>query len=128
MLKPGSRSAGYVIHTPSGLTQAGERRAAELGPPNVTAPLSPDALTRQAGLSVVVLQDVTEDFRATCEALLRTREALAAELRAEEGDDVYEDERTQADRDAHGYRRRGPLSLVGCRYPELMRLIGTDQG
>ncbi len=95
VLKPGSRSAGYVIHTPSGLTQAGERRAAELGPPNVTAPLSPDALARQAGLSVVVLQDVTEDFRATCEALLRTREALAAELRAEEGDDVYEDERTK---------------------------------
>ena len=27
VLKPGSRSAGYVIHTPSGLTQAGERRA-----------------------------------------------------------------------------------------------------
>ena len=107
MLKPGSRSAGYVIHTPSGLTQAGERGAAELGPPNVTAPLFPDALARQAGLSVVVLQDVTEDFRATCEALLRTREALAAELRAEEVRDT-----ASGDRDERRLSERG-VSVQG---------------
>ena len=94
VLRSGSRSAGYIIHTPSGLTEAGERRAAELGPSDVAAPLSPDALARQAGLSVVALQDVTEDFRVTCEALLRARDALAADLRAEEGDDLYEQERT----------------------------------
>ena len=62
VLKPGSRSAGYVIHTPRGLTEAGERRATELGPSDVAAPLAPDALT--------------------------------ADLRAEEGDDLYEEERT----------------------------------
>ena len=83
-----------MIHTPSGLTEAGERRAAELGPSNVAALLSPDALARQASLSVVVLQDVTANFRATCEALLRARDALAADLRAEEGDELYEVERT----------------------------------
>ena len=84
-----------MIHTPSGLSQAEERRAAELGPSDVTAPDSPEALARQAGLSVVVLQDVTEEFRKTCEALLRAREALEAELRAEEGDDAYEEERSK---------------------------------
>ena len=94
VLKPGSRSAGYVIHTPRGLTEAGERRATELGPSDVAAPLAPDALARKAGLSVVDVQDVTEDFRATCEALLRARDALAPDLRAEEGDDLYEEERT----------------------------------
>ena len=83
-----------MIHTPRGLTDAGERRATELGPSDVSAPLAPDALARQAGLSVVDVQDVTEDFRATCEALLRARDALAADLRAEEGDDLYEEERT----------------------------------
>ena len=83
-----------MIHNPSGLTPAGERRAVELGPSDVAAPLSLDALARQAGLSVVVLPDVTGDFRATCEALLRARDALAAVLRAEEGDDLHVQVRT----------------------------------
>ena len=84
--------AGYVIHTASGLGPAGEQRATELGPSDVTASESPEGLARQAALTVLACEDVTESFRLTCDALLRARERLADQLRAEEGDDFYEEE------------------------------------
>ena len=93
VLKPGGRIAGYVIHIPAGVTEAQERRAAELGPSDVTAPASPEALTRAAGLTIVVTEDVTDAFRATCAVLLAARRDLEDELRANEGDDFYEEER-----------------------------------
>ena len=93
VLKPGGRIAGYVIHIPAGVTEAQERRAAELGPSDVTAPASPQALTRAAGLTIVVTEDVTDAFRATCAALAAARRDLEDELRANEGDDFYEEER-----------------------------------
>ena len=93
VLKPGGRIAGYVIHIPAGVTEAQERRAAELGPSDVTAPASPEALTLAAGLTIVVTEDVTDAFRVTCAALAAARRDLEDELRADEGDDFYEEER-----------------------------------
>ena len=93
VLKPGGRIAGYVIHIPAGVTEAQERRAAELGPSDVTAPALPEVLTQAAGLTIMVTEDVTDAFRATCAALAAARRDLAEELRAEEGDDFYEEER-----------------------------------
>ena len=93
VLKPGGRIAGYVIHIPAGVTEAQERQAAELGPSDVAASASPEALTQAAGLTIVVTEDVTDAFRATCAALAAARRDLEDELRADEGDDFYEEER-----------------------------------
>ena len=93
VLKPGGCIAGYVIHIPTGLTEAQGRRAADLGPSDVTASTSPEVLTQAAGLTVVVKEDVTDAFRATCAALVAARRDLEDELRADEGDDFYEEER-----------------------------------
>ena len=93
VLKPGGCIAGYVIHIPTGLTEAQERRAADLGPSDVTASASPEALTQAAGLTIVVTEDVTDAFRVTCAALAAARRDLEEELRADEGDDFYEEER-----------------------------------
>ncbi len=87
VLKPGGRIAGYVIHPPAGLTPTQERRAAELGPSDVAAPVSPVALTELA----VGTEDVTAAFRATCAALRAARRDLEEELRGDEGDDFYEE-------------------------------------
>ena len=92
VLKPAGCIAGYVIHIPTGLTEAQERRAADLGPSDVTASTSPEVLTQAAGLTVVVKEDVTDAFRATCAALVAARRDLEDELRADEGDDFYEEE------------------------------------
>ena len=92
VLKPGGRIAGYVIHTSGSLTAAQVVRASELGPTQVTALAPPAELMREAGFDVVVVNDVTENFRATCTALLRARQQLAQELRAEEGDESFGDE------------------------------------
>ena len=91
VLKPGGHIAGYVIHPPTNLTPAQQRRAAELGPSDVTAPASPAALTESAGLTIVVTKDVTAAFRATCAALRAARRDLEEELRGDEGDDFYEE-------------------------------------
>ena len=93
VLEPGGRLAGYIIHTPEGLSAAEARRAAELGPPYVTA--SPETLTRRAGFTVVGREDVTPQFRDCCEALLRARTRLESALRADEGDEVFEEEHTR---------------------------------
>ena len=86
----GGRLAGYIIHTPEGLSAAEAQRAAELGPPNVAASL--DTLTRRAGLTVVGREDVTMQFRDCCESLLRARTRLESVLRAEEGDEAFDEE------------------------------------
>ena len=93
VLKPGGRIAGYVIQVPAGVTEAQERRAAELGPSEVVAPSSFEALTQTAGLTIVLTEDVTEAFRSTCAALAAARRDLENELRIDEGDDFYEEER-----------------------------------
>lgn len=92
MLRRGGRIAGYVIHTPAGLGPSGERRVVELCPREVLAEAPYDELHASAGLEVSSREDVTDEFRATCEAILEEREALEAELRAEQGDEVFEEE------------------------------------
>ncbi len=84
--------AGYVIHTPVGLSQRDMAKAGELGPSDVAAAISPVDLARSAGLSVVRQEDVTSDFRITCETILRARSELGEALRAEEGPETFEEE------------------------------------
>lgn len=92
VLGAGGRIAGYVIHTPGGLSAEDRRRASALGPSQVVAPGLPHELARSAGLEVIAQEDVTAQFRMTCEAFLRARRGLEESLREEEGDEAYEDE------------------------------------
>ena len=92
MLESGGRIAGYVIHTPDGLSRGDKRRASELGPSDVVAAAPLEDLARSAGLSVMLQEDVTAGFRATCEAMTRARTELEDALRVEEGHEVYEEE------------------------------------
>jgi len=84
--------AGYVIHAPAGLSAAGEQRLTELVPMEVLADGSPVELAERAGFSVVACDDVTDEFRTTCDAIVRARERHEAELRAVDGDEVYDDD------------------------------------
>jgi hypothetical protein len=93
VLKPGGRMAGYVIHTPDDLSPAARDRATELGPTYVTAPAAPGTLARQVGFEVLACRDVTAEFRATSVAFLRAMSEIEPELRAEEGDAYFEEER-----------------------------------
>lgn len=95
VLSKGGRIAGYVIHTPPGLDESAERRAAELGPTEVTASGSPEELTTAAGFSVLLSEDVTGAFLETGEAIVRARERLADELREVEGDEAFEEEQAE---------------------------------
>ena len=104
VLRPDGRIAGYIIHTPSGLTPSEQRRAAELGPSEVVAPASPEELTRAADLSMIALEDITSAFLATCEEILRAREQHAAALRAAEGDEAYEEEQAKQESMREGIR------------------------
>lgn len=97
VLKRGRPIAGYVIHIAPGVTKAKARRAAELGPSDVMAPASFETLTQAVGLTVVFSEDVTAAFRTTCAALADARRTLEDELRLEEGDEFYEEERRKKD-------------------------------
>ena len=89
VVKEGGCLAGFVIHTPADLTATAERRASELGPDAVVAAGRPEDLTRKAGFSNVVRTDVTHQFTAIVEAMLRAASRWEAELRAEQGEDDY---------------------------------------
>ena len=104
MLKSGGRLAGYVIHTPSDLTPDDRQRAAALGPSDVLADAPPGDLAGTAGLSVVVYEDVTDEFHATCDALVSARLRLETQLRSTEGHDVYEEEREKREAMQAGIR------------------------
>ena len=84
--------AGYVIHTPPELSAAAGARAAELGPSNIVAPESYATLLDRVGFSCVSEEDVTTTFAQTAAALLEAREALVDVLRAEEGEEIYQEE------------------------------------
>ena len=114
VVKPGGCIAGYVIHTPAGLSAADEQRASELGPDDVTAAAGPEDLMRAAGFSHVIREDVTRQFKATVEAMLRAARRSEAELRAEQGDEEY----------AAGCER-GEAKLIGIRQGLLLRSLVT---
>ncbi len=92
VLKSAGRMAGYVIHTPVGLSQRDMVTAGELGPSDVAAAISIADLAESAGFSVVRQEDVTSEFRITCESILRARSELEEALRAEEGPEAFEEE------------------------------------
>ncbi len=92
VLEPGGLLAGYVIHTPPDLSAAAGARAAELGPSNIVEPESYATLLDRVGFSRVSEEDVTTTFAQTAAALLEAREALVDVLRAEEGEQIYQEE------------------------------------
>jgi hypothetical protein len=92
VLKPGGRLAGYLIHTPAGLSPSETERAAELGPSEVAADRAPEVLTRLAAFTLVHYEDVTSQFRTACQALLTARVRLEPALRMDEGDEIFEAE------------------------------------
>lgn len=82
---------GYLIHTPAGMTPQRYERAVELGPAEVVTPEPLVRLVEAAGLRLLAQVDVTPVFRQTCEAILEARRAHEAELRDEEGDQLFEE-------------------------------------
>ena len=104
MLQQQGRLVGFVIHTPPNLTPEDRQRAAALGPSDVLADATPDALAKTAGLSVIVYEDVTEEFGATCDALVSARSRLETQLREIEGEEIYEEEREKKEAMQSGIR------------------------
>ncbi len=92
VLEPGGLMVGYVIHTPPDLSAAAGARAAELGPSKIVASESYATLLDRVGFSRVSEEDVTTAFAQTAAALLEAREALVDVLRAEEGEEIYQEE------------------------------------
>jgi hypothetical protein len=103
VLQSSGRVAGYVIHTPDDLSAEDQERATEFGPSFVTASASPAELAASVGFEVVYQEDVSADFRTIADSLFKARAEVEGVLRAEEGDDVYEDEQQ---------RRRGMVDGV----------------
>ena len=105
MLKPNGVLAGYIIHTPSGLTPEQEQEAAEVGPSAVLAESSPVDMAAEAGFQEVTAEEVTDVFLATCGRLISVRLVYEAQLRELKGDQGFEEE--QSENEA---KRRGILS------------------
>lgn len=90
-VRRGGRIAGYTIHTPKGLDGDAARRASELGPSEVVADRPPADLLRAADFTVMVDEDVTDDFEEILEATRAAMDELEDDLRREEGDTVFEE-------------------------------------
>ena len=91
-MRPDGHMAGYIVHTPAGLSAAAAQRVEELVPMDALADGSLAELAERAGFSVVTCDDVTDQFRIICDAILHARERHEAELRAVDGDEVYDDD------------------------------------
>ncbi len=105
VLKPDGVLAGYIIHTPPGLTPAQEQEALDLGPSAVGADGSPADMATEAGFREVGVEDVTDTFLATLDRVISARLSYEARLRELEGDQVFEDEQSEGEG-----KRRGVLS------------------
>ena len=105
VLKPHGVLAGYIIHTPPGLTPAQEQEAVDLGPSAVGAERSPADMATEAGFREVGVEDVTDTFLATLDRVITARLSYEARLRELEGDQVFEDEQGENEG-----KRRGVLS------------------
>lgn len=108
--------AGYVISMPSNLTVEEEAEAARTGPSEVKAVGSPTLQAEKAGFEVIEQRDVTQEFQATCRALLHARAEHEPALREEYGDEWFDEEGTKTaemiDAVERGLLRR---SLVAAR-------------
>lgn len=114
LLRPGGRTAFFVIHLGSGLTVAEIRAAAAVAPPAVrTRRLDYRALLRSAGFVEVVQIDVTATYAATHRAWLRYVHAFRAELAAAESPEAVDADlarrTTTLDLIEHGVLRRSLL-------------------
>jgi hypothetical protein len=107
VLKPEGVLAGYVIHTPPGLTPVQEQEAVDLGPSAVGAEHAPGEMATLAGFREVRVVDRTDAFLVTCERVISARASYEAELRELKGDQVFEEEQGKSE----GIRR-GILSGV----------------
>jgi hypothetical protein len=91
-LRPGGLLAGYVIHTPAGLSERDLDRAGDLGPSFLGGWEDAGGEAERAGFGVVEARDVTARFRETALAWLAGLEAREGELREELGREGYERE------------------------------------
>ena len=105
VLKPEGVLAGYIIHTPPGLTPAQEQEAADVGPSAVGAKRSPTDLATTAGFRDVGAKDVTETFLSILDRLISARLSHEAELRELKGDQDWEEDQADSER-----KRRGVLT------------------
>ena len=105
VLKPDGVLAGYIMHTPPGLTPAQEQEATDLGPSAVGAERSPADMATEAGFREVGVDDVTDTFLVTLDRLISARLFYEARLRELEGDQVFEEEQGENEG-----KRRGILS------------------
>jgi len=92
VLAPGGQIGGFTIHTPGGLSASDRTLAVDYGPSRVLAAASPSELAVEAGFVDVETVDVTPAFLETCQAFWKARSELETDLRAEEGDEVFEEE------------------------------------
>ena len=97
VLKPEGIIAGYIIHTPPGLTPAQEQEAVDLGPSAVGAEHSPADMATLAGFQGVRGVDNTDAFLVTCERVISARLSYEAELRELKGDQVFEEEQCKSE-------------------------------
>jgi hypothetical protein len=85
--------AAYVIRTGPDLSASDAALAGELGPSMVGSTEPVEDLMASAGFDDVQARDVTDALARSCETILAFREVMEAELRAEEGDAAFEEER-----------------------------------
>jgi hypothetical protein len=91
VLLPQGRLAGYVIHTPEGLTSDEKDRARDMGPAQGVLAASPARLLAAGGFNLLQQTDVTTEFRSMLAAIRQLRSSSEPELRLEEGDEVFEE-------------------------------------
>lgn len=80
---------------PPDLTVEEQTEAKRTGPSEVRAVGSPALQASRAGFDSIEQHDVTQEFQATCRALLRARAEHERALREEHGDEWFDEESTK---------------------------------
>lgn len=91
MLQEGGRLCGYVIHTPPHLNGEQVAKAREMGPAAGVLEGPAVDLLAEAGFRLIQQTDVTPEFELLLAAIRAHRTTREADLRAEEGDQVFEE-------------------------------------
>jgi sarcosine/dimethylglycine N-methyltransferase len=116
LLRPGGRLAFTTIHVASDLDAASHRRAVRAGPWQVATRRPYPELVVQAGLSDVMVIDVTEEYAHTHQTWLEANESRSEDVRHLTSDAEFET--AQADRRAaqaaieEGLLRRSLITAV----------------
>ncbi len=93
VLEPGGRLAAVAIELVPGLSESERSRALELGPGQVEAPGTLEELAVEAGLTVRATESWVTELHRTLEATVRALASHEPALRADEGDEIFEEER-----------------------------------